>query len=97
MVRRLVEKMRSSPRFLGIVRIPPRPRLTNGSSRYFSVLARNRTWSASFAGSRANPAHSKDKIKINQHPAEESNPVLRFRRPPCCPAHSRGNSIPTWI
>ena len=28
--------------------------------RHASVLARNRTWSSTFAGSRANPAHSED-------------------------------------
>ena len=28
------------------------------------------------------PAHSEDSLTV-EHPAEESNPVLRFRRPPC--------------
>lgn len=30
--------------------------------RQESILARNRTWSSTFAGSRANPAHSEDRI-----------------------------------
>ncbi len=38
---------------------------------YFSVLARNRTWSASFAGSRANPAHSKDESESVPHQGVE--------------------------
>ena len=37
-----------------------------------------------------NPAHSEDKLFQTEHPAEESNLVLRFRRPPCSPAHSQG-------
>ena len=50
-----------------------------------SVLARNRTWSSTFAGSRANPPHSEDIYitVIHQRPAEESNPVLQFRGLPC--------------
>ena len=69
-----------------------------------SVLARNRTWSSTFAESRAYPAHSKD---ITEHaypkaserralvankkkqPTEESNPVLQNRNLPCDPAHSQ--------
>jgi hypothetical protein len=43
----------------------------NGTWRYFSVLARNRTWSASFAGSRANPAHSKDESESVPHQGVE--------------------------
>ena len=27
---------------------------------------------------------------VSQYLAEELNPVLRFRRPPCCPSHSQG-------
>jgi hypothetical protein len=57
-----------------------------------SVLARNRTWSTSFAGSCANPAHSKDMLLL-EYLAEELNPVLRFRRPPCCPSHSQGIQV----
>ena len=52
-----------------------------------SVPARNRTWSTSFAGSRANPAHSRD-VLFSKYLARESNPVLWFRRPPCVP-HTR--------
>ena len=56
-----------------------------------SIAARNRTWSSSFAGSRANPAHSQD-MSIVQHPAEESNPVRQIRSLPCRPSHSQGMS-----
>ncbi len=28
----------------------------------------------------------------SQHPARESNPVQRFRRPMCCPSHPQGRS-----
>ena len=52
-----------------------------------SALARNRTWSSTFAGSRASPAHPKDSVV--QQPAEESNPVLQNRSLPCGPAHSQ--------
>jgi hypothetical protein len=48
-----------------------------------SVLARNRTWSTSFASSRANPAHSEDKLFGLQYPAGESNLVRQFRGLPC--------------
>ena len=54
----------------------------SGSSvTLFSVLARSRTWSSTFAGSRANPAHSED--CFFQRPAEESNLVLQIRSLPC--------------
>ena len=42
----------------------------------FSVLARNRTWSTSFAGSRANPAHSKDMLLST--PPRNRTPSDRF-------------------
>ncbi len=38
------------------------------------------------------PAHSED-ISIPQHLARESNPVLLFRRLPCCPLHSQGSYL----
>src|SRR5262245_31702661 len=68
------------------------------SSSTQSVLARNRTWSSTFAGSRANPAHPEDvgqtfqpdTLRIIQagkpnlqYLAEESNPVLQIRSLPC--------------
>ena len=52
-----------------------------------STSARNRTWSSTFAGSRASPAHPKDSVV--QQPAEESDPVLQNRSLPCGPAHSQ--------
>jgi hypothetical protein len=56
------------------------------------VLARNRTWSTTFAGSRAVPAHSEDVNGTTQSsPARESDPALRLRRPPCA-RHTRGDS-----
>ncbi len=52
-----------------------------------SALARNRTWSSTFARSRANPAHPKDD---KQHPVEESNPFYDVRSVACYPTHSPG-------
>ena len=46
-----------------------------------SVLARNRTWSSTFAESRA--IRHTPRTCCYQYLARESNPVLRFRRPPC--------------
>ena len=50
------------------------------------VLARNRTWSPTFAKSCARPSHPED-IHRNrpaaESPTRESNPALRLRRPPC--------------
>lgn len=51
------------------------------ASFFFSVLARNRTWSTTIAGSRADPAHSKDKqsrrLDSHQHePAYEAGAFL---------------------
>ena len=40
------------------------------------------------------PPHSKD-IRY-QYLTEESNPDLRFRRPPCCPAHSPTGMDAGW-
>ncbi len=57
-----------------------------------SVPARNRTWSTSFAGSRA-IRHTPE--TDCEYPAEESNPVRRLRRP-SCDHHTRRASIPTW-
>jgi hypothetical protein len=45
---------------------------------YFSVLARNRTWSASFAGSRANPAHSGDMVLSFSTPPRNRTSSGRF-------------------
>jgi hypothetical protein len=55
------------------------------------VPARNRTWSSTFAGSCANPAHSED-VMISRCPARESNPALRLRRPPCA-RHTREEPV----
>lgn len=53
----------------------------SGSSVKLSVLARNRTWSTTIAGSRADPAHSEDKqsrrLDSHQHePAYEAGAFL---------------------
>ena len=56
------------------------------------VLARNRTWSSTFAESRARPSHPEDNHRTGstaEPPARESNPALRLRRPPCV-RHTRG-------
>ena len=57
------------------------------ASRCDHVLARNRTWSSTFARSCAVPAHPED-VLISRSPARESNPALRLRRPPCA-RHTR--------
>lgn len=59
-------------------------------SYHFSITARNRTWSSSFARSRANPAHSGNLYR--NYPAEESNPVRQIRILPCRPSHPQGSS-----
>ena len=56
------------------------------------VLARNRTWSSTFARSCARPSHSEDNDRnsnTHESPTRESNPALRLRRPPCV-RHTRG-------
>ena len=56
------------------------------------VLARNRTWSSTFARSCARPSHSEDNDRNTnacESPTRESNPALRLRRPPCV-RHTRG-------
>ena len=62
-----------------------------------SVLARNRTWSSTFAGSRANPAHPEDNLYCSTPP--------RSRTPSCGSEDRRARhhtrranyfSIPTW-
>ena len=58
------------------------------------VLARNRTWSSTFAGSCARPAHPEDVHRneaAREPPTRESNPALRLRRPPCV-RHTRGET-----
>ena len=50
------------------------------------VLARNRTWSPTFAKSCARPPHPEDNHRnktADEPPTRESNPALRLRRPPC--------------
>ena len=51
-----------------------------------SVLARNRTWSTTFAKSRAIQHTPRT---CTQYPAEDSNLVQRFRRPSCLPLTRR--------
>ena len=51
-----------------------------------SVLARNRTWSTTFAKSRAIQHTPRT---CTQYPAEDSNLVQRFRRPSCFPRTRR--------
>jgi hypothetical protein len=58
------------------------------------VLARNRTWSPTFAKSCARPSHSEDNSwdrTTDEPPTRESNPALRLRRPPCV-RHTRGET-----
>ena len=58
------------------------------------VLARNRTWSSTFAKSCARPSHSEDFDRneaAREPPTRESNPALRLRRPPCV-RHTRGET-----
>ena len=52
----------------------------SGSSVMFtsSVLARNRTWSTSFAGSRANPAHSEDNCLVSSAPPRSRTSSCSF-------------------
>ena len=76
--------------------------LPSGSSATsFSVLARSRTWSSTFAGSRA--IRNTPRTCSFQRPAEESNLVRQFRGLPCDPAHPQGvhSSVSTrtrtWI
>ena len=54
-----------------------------------SVLARNRTWASTFAGSRARFHHT----PRTQHPARESNPVLQIRSLPCLQHTRRAKGI----
>ena len=62
---------------------------------WVSVLAGSRTRSSTFARSRARSATLRGHL-VAQHPAEESDPVLRFRRPPCYPVHLQGNGARRW-
>ena len=58
------------------------------------VLARNRTWSPTFAKSCARPSHPEDVYRNRtsaEPPTRESNPALRLRRPPCV-RHTRGET-----
>ena len=48
---------------------------SGSSATFVSVLARNRTWSSTFAGSRAYPAHSEDRLWFSALP--------RNRTPSC--------------
>jgi len=61
-----------------------------------SVLARSRTWSTTFARSRAIRHTPRTFL---QHPAEESNLVRRFRKPSCLPHTRRAQpaSLPMLI
>src|SRR4051794_1317533 len=58
------------------------------------VLARNRTWASTFAGSCARPSHPEDDENrpAAESPTRESNPDLRLRRPPCV-RHTRGETV----
>ena len=51
-------------------------------SKIQNVLARNRTWSSTFAESRA-IHHTPRTLFVLEYPAEESNLVLQLRRLPC--------------
>lgn len=64
---------------------------SGSSAKSSNVLARNRTWSTTFAGSRAHPSHSEDSL-VKKCPAEELNLVWQFRGLPCDPAHPQGIS-----
>ena len=57
------------------------------------VLARNRTWSPTFAKSCARPSHPEDnhQNKSTGETPRESSSALRLRRPPCV-RHTRGES-----
>ena len=63
-----------------------------------SVLARSRTWSSTFAGSRANPAHSEDIHFVFSTPPRNRTSSCRFEVCRADPAHSQGVSlsVPTW-
>ena len=58
----------------------------------FSVLARSRTWTTTFARSRAS-ATLRGRFEP-QRPTEESNLVRQLRRLPCC-QHTRRADVPT--
>ena len=60
---------------------------SGSSAKSISVLARSRTWSSTFAGSRAIRNTPRTFL---QRPAEESNLVRQFRGLPCDPAHPQG-------
>ena len=58
------------------------------------VLARNRTWSSTFAKSCARPSHPEDFDRnetAREPPTRESNPAMRLRWPPCV-RHTRGET-----
>ncbi len=55
----------------------------------FSVLAKNRTWSSTFAGSRANPAHSEDKSSSVQLPCRGIEPRLAVSKTAVLVRHTR--------
>lgn len=61
---------------------------SGSSATSVSVLARDRTWSATFAKSRA--FRHTPRTFVFQHPAEELNLVRQFRGLPCAPAHPQG-------
>ncbi len=57
------------------------------------VLARNRTWSPTFAGSCANPAHSEDlRFNVPTIPRPGIEPGLAASKAAVRPSHPRGNS-----
>lgn len=56
-----------------------------------NVPARNRTWSATFAESRASTT-PRGQVSNLEYPAWESNPVRRIKSPLCRPSHPRGVS-----
>ena len=80
----------SRTRFRGFADRRPAVRLRRlacfGTPPEGHVLARNRTWSSTFARSCARPSHPEDydRNRITEKPpTRESNPALRLRRPPC--------------
>ena len=46
---------------------------SGSSAKFFSVLARSRTWSSTFAGSRANPPHSEDVFPFSAPPRNRTS------------------------
>ena len=62
---------------------------SGSSATSSSVLARSRTWSSTFAGSRANPPHSEDMSLFSALPRNRT-PSGRFEDCRADPAHSQG-------